>query len=77
MNDPDTVISDFERHRQVRAKVNESNKGAVFDALAGAHVTEVRVAFDGEGDAAKSKALPYSATRSVSICRRRQSVSRA
>jgi hypothetical protein len=50
MNDPDTVMSNFERHKQARAKLSEGNKGAVFDALASANITEVHVEFDGEGD---------------------------
>ena len=57
MNDPDAVTTDFERHRQVRAKVNERNKGAVFDALAGADITEVHVEFDGEGDSGQIESI--------------------
>jgi hypothetical protein len=50
MNDPDSVISSYERHRQARAELGKGNKAAVFDALAAANITEVYVEFDGEGD---------------------------
>jgi hypothetical protein len=50
MNTTDTVMSNYERHRQARAKLSEGNKGAVFDALAAAGITHVLVEFDGEGD---------------------------
>lgn len=50
MNDLDAVMSDYERHRQARAKLSEGNKGAVFDALTTATITQVLVEFDGEGD---------------------------
>jgi hypothetical protein len=42
MNDTDAVMSDYERHRQARAKLSEGNKHAVFDALAAAGITHVR-----------------------------------
>ena len=50
MNDPDTVMSTYERERQARAKLSEANKQAVFDALAAANINQVHVEFDGEGD---------------------------
>ena len=50
MNDTDSVMSSYERHRQARAKLSKSNKRAVFEALAAANITEVHVDFDGEGD---------------------------
>jgi len=50
MNDTDTLMSTYERHRQARAKLSEGNKAAVFDALAAANITDVLVEFDGEGD---------------------------
>lgn len=50
MNDPNTTLSDYERHRQIRAQLNERNKAAVFDALAAAGISRVLVEFDGEGD---------------------------
>jgi hypothetical protein len=50
MNDADPAISDYERHRQARAQLSKGNKDAVFDALAAAGITQVRVEFDGEGD---------------------------
>jgi hypothetical protein len=50
MNDTDTVMSDYERNRQARAKLSEGNKGAVFEALAAGNITRVQVEFDGEGD---------------------------
>jgi len=50
MNDLDTILSNYERDRQARAKLSEGNKGAVFDALVVANITQVLVQFDGEGD---------------------------
>jgi hypothetical protein len=50
MNDTDTVMSNYERNRQARAKLSEGNKGAVFDALAAGNITHVQVEFNGEGD---------------------------
>jgi uncharacterized protein DUF6878 len=50
MNDMDSTMGQYERRRQALAKLAESNKGAVFDALAAAGITEVVVDFDGEGD---------------------------
>jgi hypothetical protein len=50
MNDPDSVINSYERHRQARAELSKANKGVVFDALAAANLTQVHVEFDGEGD---------------------------
>jgi hypothetical protein len=50
MNDIDTAMSNFERHRRARAKLSQSNKGVVFDALVAANITLVQVQFDGEGD---------------------------
>ena len=50
MNDLENAMCAYERHRQAQARLNESNKGAVFDALANASITEVHVDFDGEGD---------------------------
>jgi hypothetical protein len=50
MNDPDTTISNYERHRQAQAQLSEGNKNALFDVLAAANITQVRVEFDGEGD---------------------------
>lgn len=50
MNDLINVMASYERRRQAQAKLNESNKDAVFDGLALANITEVRVDFDGEGD---------------------------
>jgi hypothetical protein len=50
MNDPNSTMASYERHRQAQAKVNEGNKRALFDALAAANITAVHVEFDGEGD---------------------------
>ena len=50
MNDTDTTMSTYDRHRQARAQQSEGNKRAVFDALAAANITSVMVEFDGEGD---------------------------
>src|SRR5580700_10892049 len=50
MNDIDTAMRNYERERQIRAKISSANKGAVFDALAAANITQVLVEFDGEGD---------------------------
>ena len=50
MNNPDQVLSSYKRHREAFAKASQSNKAAVFDALAAAKVTHVRIDFDGEGD---------------------------
>jgi hypothetical protein len=50
MNDTDTTMSIYDRHRQARAQQSEGNKRAVFDALAAANITSVLVEFDGEGD---------------------------
>jgi hypothetical protein len=50
MNDQDTTMSNYERHRKARAQLNAGNKAAVFDALAAANITRVIVEFDGEGD---------------------------
>ena len=57
MNNPDAVTKNFEHHRQVRAKLSKSNKGAVFDALATANITEVHVEFDGEGDSGQIESI--------------------
>lgn len=47
-------MSDFEttyvRHKELCAKANELNKAFLFDALAPAGITCIRVEFDGEGD---------------------------
>jgi hypothetical protein len=32
MSEMENIMDKYERHRQVRAKLNEGNKGAVFDA---------------------------------------------
>ena len=50
MNDLENIMSDYERHRQAGAKLNEGNKVALFDVLAAASITEGHVDFDGEGD---------------------------
>ena len=50
MNDLENIMSDYERHRQAGAKLNEDNKVALFDVLAAASITEEHVDFDGEGD---------------------------
>jgi hypothetical protein len=50
MNDLENIMSDYERHRQAGAKLNEGNKVALFDVLAAASITEEHVDFDGEGD---------------------------
>jgi len=50
MNDLESIMIDYEHRRQAQAKLNEGNKAALFDALAGAGITEVRIDFDGEGD---------------------------
>ena len=50
MNDLQNIMASYERRREAQAKLNEGNKDLVFDALAIANVTEVRVDFDGEGD---------------------------
>jgi hypothetical protein len=50
MNDPRNIVSDYQRYRQARAKLNNGNKDALFDALAEASITEVHVVFDGGGD---------------------------
>jgi len=50
MNDLDTIMSNYENHRQALAKCSEHNKGAVFDCLAAANIATVIVEFDGEGD---------------------------
>jgi hypothetical protein len=57
MNDTDTVVSDYERHRQARARLSQANKGAVFDLLAAANITRVLVEFDGEGDSGQINTL--------------------
>lgn len=57
MNDADTTMSDYERHRQARAQLSQGNKTAVFDALAAASITQVKVEFDGEGDSGQIEAL--------------------
>lgn len=50
MNDPNTILSDYERDRQIRAQLSERNKAVVFDALVAASISRVLVEFDGEGD---------------------------
>jgi hypothetical protein len=57
MNDLENIMSDYERHRQVQAKLNEGNKGVLFEALAAANITEVRVDFDGEGDSGQINSI--------------------
>jgi hypothetical protein len=50
MNDLNSQISNYERHREARARISISNKSTVFDALTAANITQVLVDFDGEGD---------------------------
>jgi hypothetical protein len=53
MNDLDSILSimsNYDRYHQDLEKLSEGNKGAVFDILAKAHITQVLVEFDGEGD---------------------------
>jgi hypothetical protein len=50
MNDAETIMTTYDRHRQARKEQSEGNKSAVFDALAAANITSVLVEFDGEGD---------------------------
>jgi hypothetical protein len=50
MNDLETIMSNYDRHRQALAKINHANKGLVFVVLDAANITEVFVEFDGEGD---------------------------
>ncbi len=50
MNDAISVMREYESYRRERKKLGEANKRAIFKALAAAGITEVRVAFDGEGD---------------------------
>jgi hypothetical protein len=57
MNDTDSVMSDYERHREARAQLSEGNKRAVFDTLAAAGITHVHVEFDGEGDSGQIESV--------------------
>ena len=50
MNDANSVMREYESYRRDRKKLAEANKRAIFKTLAAAGITEVRVAFDGEGD---------------------------
>jgi uncharacterized protein DUF6878 len=50
MNDANSVMREYETYRRERKKLAEANKRTIFKALAAALITEVRVAFDGEGD---------------------------
>jgi uncharacterized protein DUF6878 len=50
MNNTETFMQEYERHRQILKELGARNKTAVFDALVAANITEVHVEFDGEGD---------------------------
>ena len=50
MTNEDSIIDAYERHAAIRREAVETNKTAVFDALAAAGITFVTVEFDGEGD---------------------------
>lgn len=57
MNDPNSVMSEYEAYRRARKKLSEGNKRAIFKALTAAGITEVRVAFDGEGDSGQIESV--------------------
>lgn len=50
MNNLDTLMDNYERHRQARKELNKANNTAIFDGLAVAKISRVSVEFDGEGD---------------------------
>jgi len=50
MNDPDPAFASYDHCREALRKASQSNKTAVFDALAAANITQVLVEFDGVGD---------------------------
>jgi hypothetical protein len=49
-NDFNDVMADYERYRAALRQALETNKAAVFDALAAANITSVTAEFGGEGD---------------------------
>jgi hypothetical protein len=57
MNNSKSAISNYERYRRARAKLAAGNKRAIFKGLAEAKITEVRVAFDGEGDSGQIETI--------------------
>ena len=63
MNDLENIMSDYERHRQAGAKLNEDNKVALFDVLAAAGITEGHVDFDAKATLARLTAWAPSAAR--------------
>lgn len=50
MSDINDITSAYDRHAALVKKTTQSNKAAVFDALASAGITMVLATFDGEGD---------------------------
>jgi len=57
MNDPDPAFASYDHHREALRKASQSNKTAVFDALAAANITQVLVEFDGAGDSGQIESV--------------------
>lgn len=57
MNDPDPAFASYDRYREALGKASQSNKTAVFDALAAANITQVLVEFDGAGDSGQIESV--------------------
>jgi hypothetical protein len=50
MNNPDQLLSNYARQREIRKRLGPINKAAILDALAAGAITLVLVQFDGIGD---------------------------
>ncbi len=57
MTNAQTFASDYERHREVRKRLGQINKTAIFAALAAAAINFVFVTFDGESDSGQIEDL--------------------
>jgi hypothetical protein len=57
MTDTNDFSNAYNLHRTALASANAHNKGAVFDALAAAHITRIDVEFDGEGDSGQIESI--------------------
>ena len=68
MKDLENIMNDYERYRQALSKLNEVNKGVVFDALAAATITAVNVDFDGVGDSGQiNSVVAFSGTDQADV----------
>ena len=57
MADTDDFAKSYQHYQEALKKVNELNKGAVFDVLADEGIERVTITFDGEGDSGQIEEL--------------------